>query len=491
MKCMLFKIAVVVVIMFGTQFVQATPSKVTVNGIEYNATTGDVAGVAVHGQAYDPNRMVMVGTTWDLDAEWDAYTAAGSSIRWIWATVKSSGDAGNPAPGPATAAETAGYFGDFNLFTGSNIDSASNGSVCHFLFDSPVTAGSSVNFVILRRITSGVNNLTVEALDANGDVISGESVDLVQVDDRYYEAWNGTDAGMQLYNVDSLDPWTTSIALSGNTYTGGVEAFAVQFTAGTQVHGIHVATGADWLQDVIAILPKYAMNPVPEDGNENVRDSQVLSWSAPPVSSGDTLTYEVYLDTDPNLLVSGIDVGTATSYAPSLMKGNTYYWRVDVTDPNFGVPAVIPGSVWSFTVPDTPAAMLVSPDNGEMDLLLDVMLDWTSDSQSLTHELYLRISGEEWPGTPTATINAPGDTDYTPSGLVWDTTYEWRVDETYSGSITVTGDTWSFSTATPVCNGGVRLPGDEDGDCVVDLNDLAMTAANWLVCGMIPVEACP
>ena len=243
-------------LMFGIQFVQATPSKATVNGIEYNGTTGDVTSLTIGGQAHSQSDFV--GAAWDLEAEWDAYTAEGSSIRWMWATVKSSGDAGNPAPGPATAAETAGYFGDFNLFTGSNIDSASNGSVCHFLFDSPVTAGSSVNFVILRRITSGVNNLTVEALDANGDVISGESVDLVQVDDRYYEAWNGTDAGMQLYNVDSLDPWTTSIALSGNTYTGGVEAFAVQFTAGTQVHGIHVATGADWLQDVIAVVPEPA-----------------------------------------------------------------------------------------------------------------------------------------------------------------------------------------------------------------------------------------
>jgi hypothetical protein len=84
----------------------------------------------------------------------------------------------------------------------------------------------------------------------------------------------------------------------------------------------------------------------PELNAEIDGTSTTLSWSASDID-GDTLTYDVYLDTneDPTTLVSENLSGT-TFNATNLTATSTYYFKVVVKDDKGGVSV---GQVWSFT----------------------------------------------------------------------------------------------------------------------------------------------
>lgn len=87
-------------------------------------------------------------------------------------------------------------------------------------------------------------------------------------------------------------------------------------------------------------LVKPALNLVIQE-NETV-----LEWNASDVDADDTLTYDVYLDTNnpPTTKVSG-DNYTSKTYTATLNAASTYYWRIDVKDGNGGVTI---GQVWTF-----------------------------------------------------------------------------------------------------------------------------------------------
>lgn len=235
---------------------------------------------------------------------------------------------------------------------------------------------------------------------------------------------------------------------------------------------------------------KAAIDPVPEDEAIDVTVTPVLSWSAPLKSSGDALAYKVYLSTNPSAMGSGVNVGSATSYDPSgnLLSETPYYWRVDVTDANFGNPITITGDVWTFDTTMAGAAVLVSPtDTDSPEVATNITLNWTSDPAATSHLVYMRERNGAW--ALVSTINAPAATTYAPT-LLYGRAYDWRVDEVFPGPITVTGPTWKFHTITPVCNGGLRFAGDEDGDCDVDFEDFALIAENWMTCAFEPAAAC-
>ena len=54
---------------------------------------------------------------------------------------------------------------------------------------------------------------------------------------------------------------------------------------------------------------------------------------------------------------------------------------------------------------------------------------------------------------------------------------------TISGGDPEAGDVWSFTTGSPECE--YELGGDANNDCVVNLEDFAITAGNWLECNLI------
>lgn len=64
-----------------------------------------------------------------------------------------------------------------------------------------------------------------------------------------------------------------------------------------------------------------------------------------------------------------------------------------------------------------------------------------------------------------------------PIVLDYDGQYRWRVDMWRNGS-RVKGPEWSFETWVPYCS--APIPGDLNGDCVVDVQDLLLMLENWL-----------
>lgn len=235
---------------------------------------------------------------------------------------------------------------------------------------------------------------------------------------------------------------------------------------------------------------KIAIDPVPANGAVDITVTPVLSWSAPLKSSGDALTYKAYLSTNPAAMGSGVNVGSATSYDPpgNLLSETKYYWRVDVTDANFGHPVVRTGDVWDFNTTMAGAAVLVSPADRDIpEVATNISLNWTSDPAATSHKVYLRQRNGTW--VLMTTITAPAATTYSPT-LLYGKAYDWRVDEVFAGPVTVTGPTWKFHTTTPVCNGGAGLAGDADGDCDVDFKDFAVMAENWMTCAFVPSAAC-
>jgi len=115
-----------------------------------------------------------------------------------------------------------------------------------------------------------------------------------------------------------------------------------------------------------------AGGPIPANDQTNVT-AGALSWLPPAKWSGNgTLTYDVYLSTDPNLLPSSlVSAGqTATTFdagavdGSNLLFGKNYYWRIDVTDPNTGgTGSFTTGDTWVFTTNDGKPFIVTAPEN--------------------------------------------------------------------------------------------------------------------------------
>ena len=207
-----------------------------------------------------------------------------------------------------------------------------------------------------------------------------------------------------------------------------------------------------------ALVFTKARAPSPEDGAQLESTWVKLSWLA-----GDSaVSHDVYLgesfeDVDAgapdtfrgnvptNFLIAGF---FGYPYPDGLVEGTTYYWRVDEIDPD-DPESPWKGDVWSFTVPSRKATNPVPPDNA-MYVVQNPNLTWTPGMGGVLHHLYV--------GDNLADIEAgTGDTYKGPMGTIGyeagpfekDKVYYWRVDE-FDGSVTNTGEVWSFRTVPDI-----------------------------------------
>ncbi|TFG48366.1 MAG: hypothetical protein E4H40_04790 [Candidatus Brocadiia bacterium] len=249
-----------------------------------------------------------------------------------------------------------------------------------------------------------------------------------------------------------------------------------------------------------------AGNPVPYGGIIATSTSQ-LCWSPPEIKAPGTvpfipitgdITYDVYLGTDPNgilpppyglpNLVMGTSLTCATVPPETFQTNEVYYWTVTCHT----IDGEIPGVLWPLVTAKTPASSPY-PADGEPGAPKNAILSWTSgegDTGELpaTHKLYMDPNAtyvterncelvDVCVDLPQATVT------YNPD-LEWGVTYYWVVDEDYGGAIgLVEGDVWSF-TVDPQLECG-PLAGDLTDDCIVDLDDFALLAYDWLNCLII------
>lgn len=245
--------------------------------------------------------------------------------------------------------------------------------------------------------------------------------------------------------------------------------------------------------DEIRIGTTWAAVVAPAKSNRVVylspsADSEVISpisfsWHAPTdiaEPSYELFYSTVYEEVDPNVAPHATAVTLSeTGYGPiSLDAPATYYWRVDIV---YGSNRIV-GEISSFStiVPIYP----ISPVSGANNQPRNLTLTWdTPLGITGNYNVYIGQSPE--------TLNFVGVSDgksYSPLGLEWGNTYYWKV--VYDDGVDlVESITWDFTLAEgPVCDGS--LSADFTGNCITNLADFAMLAAEWMNCTAVNADDC-
>ena len=156
--------------------------------------------------------------------------------------------------------------------------------------------------------------------------------------------------------VDDL-PITSSF-LNGQTINRGelldlsTEFVSIVGGGELKVRLTHTEPGPEFRQgifDNVRLDTVYAYDPSPANGATLVPVETNLSWGL-----AEGFTCNVYFGTDPNVADNDmvIENEDAEFYDPVEEKldwETKYYWRVDPSDPNEGIPTVIVGRTWTFT----------------------------------------------------------------------------------------------------------------------------------------------
>lgn len=226
----------------------------------------------------------------------------------------------------------------------------------------------------------------------------------------------------------------------------------------------------------------------PEDTATDITPGIVLEWLVP---SG-TASQVLYFDPNEALVAAGdssvrIDLaGNVGTYDPlgteDLELETTYYWRVDTVD-TFG--NTWQGRTDSFTTAEAGPFGPTPEDGAEGIHPVGVVLQWGSTATGFDHEVW--FGQDVYDLTLIDTVSYTGSMSTALDPLQWETTYYWQIIATDDVDV-ITGPLWSFTTIVPDCT--EEIPGDANGDCQVDLEDLALVASSWLTCNREPQESC-
>lgn len=298
----------------------------------------------------------------------------------------------------------------------------------------------------------------------------------------YITAATNTTTASALY-IDAVDS-TTNSTFTGSPGTiylgangryvepldGGIAEVIIYDKALTQadMDTMHLYLTDKYGVDANSLAP-VAFNPSPYDGEEFIPSTgAVLSWSEPVGASSPT--YEIFFG-EPGSMIS-LGTQSETTFALDTLTGDTTYeWRIDVTDGG-----TTTGYVWSFTTAP-PTAHTPDPVDGASGVAQNAVISWTAGEGAESHDIYFSeveddvINGNAFIGNQT-------ETEYSPD-MVFGMTYYWRIDE-HIGDNVYQGDVWVFTTGEPECS--EAIPGDVNSDCIVDIEDFAILAANWLTC---------
>lgn len=298
-------------------------------------------------------------------------------------------------------------------------------------------------------------------------------------DEIFLKAYNGTD------EIPTVEPavWTVSGGVEENSELSNMITIWPGSTTGYSATVDEIRIGTQWSDVVASPFETRARYISPMQGGQIFSPAQFI-WQAP--SEIESPSYKLYYSTvlgqvDPNDSTADVaPVALSETVYPDadLDSTVTYYWRVDVID---GANTIY-GNIASFSTlaPIAP----VAPVDGAINQARNLSLSW---------EALVPITGdyEVYIGSSEQDLVYVGDstgTAYTPAGMEWGQTYYWKV-VFNDGVDVIASAVWSFTVAQgPVCDG--TLAGDLDGNCLTNLADFAILAAEWLDCTITNAANC-
>jgi len=265
--------------------------------------------------------------------------------------------------------------------------------------------------------------------------------------------WDFTDAGLALINDRIADGTITAY--------DGVGTVIVERTQA----------------DVLVVKGLHPFSPVPADGIIVVPGSTTLEWT---VDAGTSV--DVWFGTTGDDFTKIVDQQTVTSVQVDTVKGTRYFWAVDTyapgaADPNLGplfdfladnlAPKVDAGADVTTWLENGTAAVALAGAVTDAD---PTTVAWTVITEP--NEATAAIADADQADT-TVTLSALG-------------TYVLQLeadDGEYQGSDTITINVFENSClAAQSLPGYEPLPGDLNGDCVVDQLDIDLLLEQWLNC---------
>jgi len=246
----------------------------------------------------------------------------------------------------------------------------------------------------------------------------------------------------------------------------------------------------------IVVTGLHSLLPLPADGSNVSAGAVELKWLLPdPCQPGKPVLADVYFGTDPDFPLGGsvltpqiVKQKSVSSTIVQTKPKTRYYWAVDLYFGNAQDPVF--GPIFSFVADNLVPVVNVGDDvvawlkDGSAKVALNAAV--IDDGFLKPYTVSWSIVSEPAPGAAaltnpkvertTATFKATG-------------AYELKLeanDGEYTGSDTVTVNVYANSCEAAKAQPGYQpLPGDLNGDCVVNDADLAILQANWLKCNAL------
>ena len=291
------------------------------------------------------------------------------------------------------------------------------------------------------------------------------------------------------------DQFTIDISAAFLADTDGIIQVVLHDGSGLINCATHDHSLGEDIWPTLILTPRPAGADYPNPDYDDVVPPSLadLSWTNPEPNDGSSLiTCDVYLSTDPNLIVkdkvtlaagaNSVSINTTNFPNYGNLADNTmHYWYVDCHDPSRT--NLIPGETWNFYVGVAPAV-----DAGEDQVMwlesgdITVDLNATTSSSTTYTVLWTQVAN----GAPGVTISPDAVNDTTVT-LTQRGDYEFML--TADDSVLVGSDIVRIVVGDDACDashinlGDAYNDADQNQDCVVDLLDfVALIASDWLNC---------
>jgi len=195
--------------------------------------------------------------------------------------------------------------------------------------------------------------------------------------------------------------------------------------------------------------PYTPWEPSPEDSSTHIVRDVTLSWRGGDPDLGQSVAYDLYVDTASPPLMQASAGQSDNSYALSgLDYSTTYYWQVVSTD-NRG--ESVSGPIWNFVtelLPNQPPyePTQPNPEDGAVGVTVHADIFWIGGDPDAGDEVSYRVffGTTDTPDTPVS--DNQSETVYDPGTLDFGVTYYWQIRASDNQSLVTTGPVWSFTT---------------------------------------------